>query len=348
MRISDGSNIWPDKLPCVTVILPIYNGQSYLESAINSVLQQSYSDFELVIINDGSVDDSVSIVESFSDSRIRFYQQQNQGLAATLNKAIGLARGKYIARQDQDDVYFPNRLQKQVDFLEQNVDVAMVGAAAEIWVGNERTDRLLKHPTDDASIRFGLLFDNYFVHSSVMLRRSVLEGVGGYSEDKARQPPEDYELWSRLMRMHKLANLPEVLMAYREVPSSMSRAGNNPFLHNLVKISTENIAWASDCAVNSADVVALSKLMHGDYDGMPHIVKFSQLRAVLDRAMLCIAKESGVPSKQMVAISRGRVNRLRYHYVDYLCGGLLGKALNSQIGCYVKNMVRRLLMKETY
>lgn len=348
MKTSNGSNIWPDKLPCVTVILPIYNGQSYLESAINSVLQQSYSDFELVIINDGSVDDSASIVESFSDPRIRFYQQQNQGLAATLNKAIGLARGKYIARQDQDDVFFPSRLQKQFDFLEQNLDVAIVGVAAEVWVGHARTNRMLAHPADDASIRFGLLFDNYFVHSSVMLRRCVLEEVDGYSEDKSRQPPEDYELWSRVMRTHKLANLPEALMAYREVPNSMSRVGNNPFLRNVVKISAENIAWASGCAVDSSAVLALSKLMHGDYEGLPRDIKFLQMRAVFDRAMLRIAKESGVTSKQMVAISRGRVNRLRYRYVDYLCGGLLGKALSSQIGCYAKNMVRRFLMKETY
>ena len=334
--------------PKLSVILPVYNGLPYLETAIDSVLRQTFQDFELIVINDGSSDGSASIVEKLDDPRIRFFQQKNQGLAVTLNRGISLSRGEYIARQDQDDVCFPMRLQKQVAYLDANPDVGMVGTSAEILVGNERTNRMLIHPADDASIRFGLLFDNYFVHSSVMLRRSVLEKVGGYSEDKSRQPPEDYELWSRVMRTHKLANLPEALMAYREVPSSMSRVGVSPFLHNLVKISAENIAWASDRAVDSTEVVALSKLMHGDYDGMPHGVKFSEMRAVLDKAMLRISKESGVTPQQMAVISRGKINRLRYRYVDYYSGGLIGKALNSRIGCYAKSMVRRLLMKETY
>lgn len=335
-------------MPKVSVILPVYNGLPYLEAAIDSVMQQTFIDFELLIINDGSSDGSASIVEKFDDPRIRFFQQKNQGLAATLNKAISLSCGEYIARQDQDDVCLPLRLQKQVAFLEVNPDVGMVGTSAEIWVGNERTDRLLRHPVDDASIRFGLLFDNYFVHSSVMIRRSVLAKVGGYAEDKSRQPPEDYELWSRVMRSYKVTNLPEVLMAYREVPGSMSRVGVSPFLHNLVKISAENIAWASDCAVDSIEVVALSKLMHGDYEGMPRGINYSAMRAVLNKAMLRITKESGVSSRQMELISRGRINRLHYRYVDYCSGGLVGKALNGRIGRYAKSMARRLLMKEAH
>lgn len=348
MKISNTHDTAQIDAPLVTVILPVYNGQQYLGAAITSVLQQSFSDFELIIIDDGSVDESASIVERINDPRIRFYQQENQGLAATLNKSISLARGKYIARQDQDDVLFPSRLQKQVNYLEQNRDVAMVGAAAEVWVGNERTNRLLAHPADDPSIRFGLLFDNYFVHSSVMLRRSVLEEMGGYSEDKSRQPPEDYELWSRVMRVHKLANLTETLMAYREVPNSMSRDGNNPFLRNIVKISAENIAWATGYAADSDAVLALSKLMHGDYAGLPPSMQLSEMRAVLDRAMLRITEESGASLEQMAAISQGRVNRFRYRYIDYCTGGMLGKTFNSQIGLYFKGMVRRLLTRANH
>lgn len=334
--------------PVLSVILPVYNGRVYLEAAVDSVLQQTFHDFELIIINDGSTDGSGAWLEGLNDPRIRYYQQPNKGLAATLNRAIILSRGRYIARQDQDDVCMPQRMQRQVEFLDANPEVGMVGTAAQIWVGNERTNRRLVHPTDDAALRFGLLFDNYFVHSSVMIRRSLLEEVGGYSEDKTRQPPEDYELWSRVMRTHKLANLQEALMAYREVPGSMSRVSDNPFLNNLVKISAENIAWASDCASDSPEVMALSRLYHGDYDGVPYGVKFSEALSVLNKAMLRIAKEAGVTPQYMKDISRGMINRLRYRYIDYCSGGLIGKALNGPIGCYAKSMARRLLMKEIH
>lgn len=332
-----------NSVPRVSVILPVYNGLSYLQEAIDSILHQSFEDFEFLIINDGSTDASAALIDKVRDPRIRFLQQSNQGLAATLNRAIALSRGQYIARQDQDDVSFSCRLQKQVAFLDANLDIAMVGAAAEIWVGSERTDRLLNHPADDASIRFSMLFDNYFVHSSVMIRRSVLAHVGFYSEDKARQPPEDYELWSRVMRSYKLANLPEVLMAYREVPGSMSRAGVNPFLPKLVQISAENIAWVSDCAVDCPAVVSLAKLFHEDYEGVPAGVTFSEMRAVLNIAMLRIAQESGVTQQHLKVISQQAINRLRYRHLNYCSGGLIGKAFNGRLGGYAMELAKRMM-----
>lgn len=311
--------------PILSVILPVYNGQEYLLEAIESVLLQSFSDFELIIINDGSTDASSTIIDKLSDPRIQFFQQLNKGLAATLNRAISLAKGEYIARQDQDDISFKSRFQKQVEFLDANPDVGMVGTAAEIWVGNERTNRFLKHPTDNAAIKFAMLFDNPFVHSSVMIRRSVFEKVGNYSEDLSRQPPEDYELWSRIMKKYKLANLPDVLMAYREVQGSMSRTGINPFLPNLIKINTENIAWASGCSVDSSEVVALSKLHRGVYDKISSETSFSKMKNVLNQAALHIAEQENNVPQQVDVLLRQSVNRLRYHYLNYRSGGLLGK-----------------------
>ena len=136
--------------PKISVILPVYNGQHYLTEAIDSVLIQSSSDFELIIIDDGSTDDSAAIIKKLDDPRIRFFQQANKGLSATLNRAIPLAKGEYIARQDADDVSFPLRFQKQIAYLDSHLDVGMVGTAAEIWIGNKRSNRLLEHPADDA------------------------------------------------------------------------------------------------------------------------------------------------------------------------------------------------------
>lgn len=335
-----------NRFPKLSVILPVYNGLPYLAGALDSVLCQSFDDFELIVVNDGSTDGSDEVIKKLDDPRIRYLQQSNKGLAAALNRAITVARGTYIARQDQDDVSFPFRFQEQVAFLDSNPDAGMVGTSAAIWIGDTPTGRIHRHPLDDASIRFSLLFDNYFVHSSVMIRKSVLEEVGGYSEDKSRQPPEDYELWSRIMRIHKVCNLPDILLAYREVPTSMSRTGNNPFLQNVVKISAENIAWASDTLVDAPEVTALSKLFHRDYDGMPRGVKFSTMRSVLDKAIARIARESNVIPRSMDSTTRGTIQKLRYRYFDYRSGGLIGKALDGNIGHFAKSMAIRLMQKE--
>jgi glycosyltransferase involved in cell wall biosynthesis len=327
----------------VSVILPVYNGECYLEEAISSVLLQTFRDFELIIIDDGSRDSSAAIIKKLDDPRIRFFQQPNKGLSATLNRAIGLARGEYIARQDQDDVCLPSRFEKQLAFLEANQDVGMVGTGAEIWVNNKRSNRFLQHPTDNASLKFGLLFDNYFVHSSMMIRRSVFENVGGYAEDDTRQPPEDYELWSRVMKKYKLANLPEVLMVYREVAGSMSRTGVNPFLPNLVKISAENIAWASGLPADTFEVVALSKLSQGVYEGLPEDLSFAKMKAVLELAASNIAKDGGINDTQLDRDRLRRVRKLRYHYLDSQSGGLIGRVFNSTTGLYLKNVARRVL-----
>lgn len=324
--------------PILSVILPVYNGQDYLAEAIDSVLSQSFADFELIIINDGSTDCSAAIIDKLDDPRIRFFQQTNKGLPATLNRAISLARGEYIARQDQDDVSFRHRFERQLAFLDVNPGVGIIGTSAEIWVGNSLSNRLLRHPTDDALLKFGLLFDNNFVHSSVMIRRAVFDDLGGYSEDFFRQPPEDYELWSRVMKKYKVANLAEVLLKYREVEGSMSRTGLNPFLPNLIKISSENIAWASGYPVDSAEVIAISKLSQGVYDQIPHGVSTFEMKTVLKRAALKIAKEAGVDTLQLDTVLRKRINKLRYHYFNYCCGGIIGKVMNSGIRQFLKKV----------
>lgn len=327
----------------LSVILPVYNGQEYLAEAIDSVLSQSYRDFELIIIDDGSSDGSAAIIEKLSDPRVRSFRQSNNGLPATLNRGISLARGKYIARQDQDDVCLRLRFEKQVNYLDGNPNVGMVGAGAEIWVGNERTSRLLQHPKNNESLKFGLLFDNHFVHSSIMIRRSVFENVGGYAEDASRQPPEDYELWSRVMRKYQLSNLPEVLMAYREVEGSMSRTGVNPFLPNLIKISAENISWASGYAADVPDVVALARLSRGVYDHIPDGVSVAGMRSVLDRAAERIAQEAGCDASRLDAVTGAHIRKIRYHYLNYRCGGLIGKILNGRMGSFAKRLLKRVM-----
>lgn len=247
--------------PLVSVVLPVYNGQPYLGEAIASILSQTLKDFELIIINDGSKDDSDAAIRSFDDPRIRYYPQANQGLAATLNLAVKQARGKYIARQDQDDISVPNRLEQQVAFLEGNPKVGIVGSWARIIVGKTPVDRELKHPVGNTEMQFMALFDSPLVHPSVMIRREVFDVVGFYSTDPQRQPPEDYEFWSRVVQYYELANIPEYLLTYREVEGSMSRAPSKAFIDKVIMISAENIARATGRSIRDRRVRALAELV---------------------------------------------------------------------------------------
>ncbi|MFD0930366.1 glycosyltransferase family A protein [Methylophilus glucosoxydans] len=246
-----------------TVILPVYNGLPYLKSSIQSVLTQSLSDFEFIIINDGSKDSSEIDIKQFSDLRIRYFTQTNCSLATTLNRAIALSNSDYIARIDQDDIMMPTRLDKQLKYMKQHPEVAMVGTWSKIIKDNHPTLRNHTHAISDKAIKLELLFDNPFVHSSIMIRKSVLDMVGGYCEDKSRQPPEDYELWSRISRNYKLSNIPEYLMEYREVDTSMSRTGVNPFLENVTKISSENLYYWLKDSYSLQECLQLSCLYHG-------------------------------------------------------------------------------------
>lgn len=247
----------------MSVLLPVFNGSEYVGEAIESILSQTFGDFELIVIDDGSTDGTPSVLERYRNPRIRFYRQENRGLATTLNRAIALAKGQYLARQDQDDVSLPMRLAMQVRYMEKNPECALVGTWATICRENESTGRQHRHPVENADLKYELLLNNPFVHSSTLLRKAALAEVGGYSEDPERQPPEDYELWSRLARRYKVANIPEVLHVYREVPGSMSRAGASPFLEHLVTISAENIAWAAKASAHDANVVNIASLAHG-------------------------------------------------------------------------------------
>ncbi|MEH2502787.1 cellulose synthase/poly-beta-1,6-N-acetylglucosamine synthase-like glycosyltransferase [Bradyrhizobium sp. AZCC 1578] len=249
--------------PTVSVVLSVKNGGRDLPQALGTILDQSFADFELIAIDNGSTDETGPYLDSITDPRVRVFHQTDAGLAGALNRGISLARGRYVARQDHDDLADPSRIAKQVQFLESHPEHALIGTRAEIWVGDKPSGRFHDHPTEDEILRFDLIFNNPFVHSSVMIRKSALDRVGVYTTDPARQPPEDYELWSRISRQYRVANLPERLTIYREVPSSMSRAGAQPFLQKLVTISSENLAYATGVAEPEQVHVDIAALVHG-------------------------------------------------------------------------------------
>jgi glycosyltransferase involved in cell wall biosynthesis len=312
------------KSPVISVLFPVYNGSLFIGQAIQSILEQTYDNFEIIIINDGSTDESAAIIQKYKDSRIRFYEQENQGLAATLNHAIKMSKGKYLARQDQDDISLPQRFEKQVDFLESHPDYGMVGTWASIMGENGDTQRIHRHPTESLILKFDLFFNNPFVHSSMMIRKSVFEKVGLYSTDKSRQPPEDYELWSRIAREFEVANIPEILHIYREVPSSMSRDGINPFLDKLINISAENLAWISGKPNQDKNITDLMALVHGASHRLSSKPSFRGMSRILYNASDKLSDSLNVQHNILRDRARLRLQSISLASPKYRYGKILG------------------------
>lgn len=206
--------------------MPTYNGSKWIKKAINSIKAQSYTDWELLVIDDGSVDDTGSIVESFAkdDDRIRYIKNdQNMGIQKALNRGIRESKGVYIARLDDDDIWCDNeKLAKQVDFLDNHPDYILVGTGVVMMSdsGNELFRYLL--PEKDEDIKNRILGKNCFVHSSVLFRKDIVSSVGGYDEGTGALHFEDYDLWLRIGHMGKFYNLPLYYTGYTVRSSSLS------------------------------------------------------------------------------------------------------------------------------
>ena len=221
-------------IPSVSVLMGVYNGERYLAQAIDSILGQSFTDFEFIIINDGSTDGTGEILHSYSDPRIRVVEQSNVGLTRSLNRGISLARGEYIARMDDDDVSMPERLAKQVGFLDAYPEVGVLGTACLIRDMIKGTEWVPPVLTSNEEIRHNLIKGNPLIHASVMMRRSLLETLGGY--DESYLFAQDYALWMRLAPHTIMRNLPEALIVHREHWStvSMARVANwRTFVHTV-------------------------------------------------------------------------------------------------------------------
>jgi glycosyltransferase involved in cell wall biosynthesis len=210
--------------PIVSVLLPVFNGGRYLAEAVESILNQTFRNFEMLIIDDGSTDQTPGILRSFAarDPRIRVVTKPNEGYTKALLAGLSLARGKYIARMDADDISHPDRFAAQVAFLDENPACAVVGSAIRIIdpEGDPLSHR--RYPLAHSEIDFAHVYKGEcsLAHPSTMIRRSSLDEAGGYRPEF--EPAEDFELWTRLGEKGELANLPSELLSYRLHPKSTS------------------------------------------------------------------------------------------------------------------------------
>jgi len=224
----------------VTVLMPVYNGERYLGEAVESILNQTFYDYEFLIIDDGSTDRTAEILLSFHDERIRLVRNNtNLRLIATLNHGVEIARGKYIARMDCDDISHPERLEKQFQFMEVHPEIGVLGTGIQVINAVGKTGCKYTFPAEHEVIRWSLSFYCPLAHPSVMVRREVILRSGGYYQHMRHV--EDYDLWRRLSAKTRLSNLTEALLYLRKHGSNITQVAESEHQRNLLLVANEAI-----------------------------------------------------------------------------------------------------------
>lgn len=225
----------------VSCIMPVYNQEKYLSEAINSILGQTYQDFELLIISDhGTSDESLEIINSYSDKRIwHIHNNPPLGLVKSLNLGIEKAKGEYVARMDSDDVSLPNRFEKQVKFLDSHPKIGILGSAIIFINSAGRPSRFRYFPHTPNSVKWYLLFNSCSAHPTVMGRKEIFMKLGGYNIEALHA--EDYEFWVNALQETQIANLPEVLLQFRIHKESITKKYSKIQRQTKLKIASSAI-----------------------------------------------------------------------------------------------------------
>jgi glycosyltransferase involved in cell wall biosynthesis len=245
--------------PMISVVMPMYNAESYVRNAVISILQQVDAHLELIVVNDGSTDGSVHVLEQFDDHRLRvLHNPQNMGLVATLNVGISEARGHYIARMDADDEALPDRLAAQVRYMDHHPEVGLCGTWYEN-MGDLKGQVQLE--TGHDAIVFRLLYQFHMLHPSWMIRKEILDRHHLHYE---LLYGEDYDLLTRLIRHSRIANIPQVLMRYRQFAQSMSKSNAAITASNCLDIR-QRLFSDIGIALDRDELMLFEQVMHQDY-----------------------------------------------------------------------------------
>lgn len=222
--------------PLISVILPVYNAENTVLDSVNSILKQSVADFELIIINDGSTDKSLDIIHSIVDSRIKIVNQENKGLIYSLNHGIKIAKGKYLARMDADDISVSSRFENQINFLNTNEDYVLCSSSRYIFIEKiGDSNRIEKVPQTDSLIRIFSIFNSPFTHPAAMFRRDVVV-ENNIKFDENYKYAEDYKFWIDLLQHGKGYNFAEPLIYYKININGQTSIGNNNKIDRKIKI----------------------------------------------------------------------------------------------------------------
>jgi glycosyltransferase involved in cell wall biosynthesis len=246
-------------MPLVSVIMSVHNGGRYLRAAIDSMLVQTLSNFELVIVDDASNDESAQICRDAGrlDSRVVHLTNSDRvGLTASLNRALAVARGQYIARMDADDVSLPQRLERQTTYLAENADIGVVGSFyTEIDEHGHVLVETYRFPKEPIVVCWRMAFENPLPHPPIVARKSLIDAVGGY--DERWRTSQDFDLFTRLAAITKLANCPEVLFQWRRHSESVSTSRNLEQWQNAIQISRAYVTQLLGRDIGADDIELL-------------------------------------------------------------------------------------------
>ena len=263
------------KNPVVSIIMPVYNAENYLKETMDSILYQTFKDFELLIVDDFSTDNSYQILMNYQDPRIKIFKnEKNIGYVKTLNNLIKLTSGLYVARHDNDDISNLTRLEKQVDFLNKNQDIGICGSNA-LTFGNKENMTLL--PLKDKEIRAYMIFGNPFYHSTVMFRKNLFENTDDELYDESYCPAEDYALWFSISKKTKLANISDTLLNYRLHENNTSSLKKTVQIENANRIRKKIFKNTLSMNISEKELLLLSLGSNRNLINYSNLISFENL-----------------------------------------------------------------------
>lgn len=292
------------KEPRVSVVMPVYNGERFLAAAVESILSQTFSDFEFIIVDDGSIDRTAEILATYAhrDSRVRVVRMTtNRGVTVALNNGIRLSRGELIARMDADDVSLPNRFERQVQYLAAHPDIAVVGSWFYPIDRDGRRSGVHYYPIEPGLVAWSMLFYNSLAHPTVMMRRSAIDVAVAYNEEY-KNVEQDYDLFSRLSHVKRLANIPEPLLLYRSWEGNVSK---RPDQANRILCNVASSLGVELTAVDASGLLGLSK---DRYPSAP--AEIGRLGALIKRFYPIYSSRFASDAGDVRAITRDAAMRL--------------------------------------
>ena len=314
-------------IPKISIIMAVYNGEKYLRLAINSVLQQDFIDYEFIIVDDCSNDSTATIISSYEDERIKYIKNKvNLGQTPSLNIGLSLAKGKYIARIDADDIYLPEKLEKQFNFMENNSNVVVCGTNGLKIDDNGEIIGTYSVPQKSKDLLFHILYGSPIIHVSVLMRRSIIIANGGYNEEYPYCA--DFALWSKLItNKYNVLNLPLTLIKFRLFDGSLGVAKKlGPSGKEATDIIYSNITELSNISISKKECEAIILMLWPEAGHSIDDLTNAYLK------LISLAKElynSKIPFRALIIINK--------HYLKSLVKRGLYYKSQSQIGMIKKD-----------
>lgn len=246
-----------NKAPLISVVMSVYNCEQYVAEAIESILNQTFMDFEYIIINDGSNDRTLEVIKRYKDPRIILISRENKGLVFSLNEGIAMARGKYLARMDGDDISLPKRFEKQIKAFEEDPKLVVCGTAFSEINGKGKYLHDVRVAAGYRAVKLDMYVRCPLGHSTCIMKTSAVRDVGGY-----RDIPlvEDYDLWSRMILLGRAVNLPSILSHYRIHPNSLTQEPIDSRADKVLAI--KNRLWSNSPGIFDVLIASISKREH--------------------------------------------------------------------------------------